>query len=414
MPQFEVPEHIKLLEAADNKFIEIFQSIPTVRVVAPGRVNLIGEHTDYNEGFVLPMALPLVTVMVSSPNNSGMCRIHTTAREEEERSTVNFPVGHIETAELTKGERWSGYVRGVIANMIKAGVRVPAFNAVIVSSVPIGAGLSSSASLEVATLLTCQKLADYDFLSIQDCAKICQKAECEWVHAPCGLMDQLASLGGVDGHALFIDCKTNDTEPIKTNFDGVVKVIIVNSGVHHRIAAGQYRIRRNECEELCRFFKVQSLRDLQTKISHLEDLCKEATENLSKTHANRLRHVLTENQRVVDARNAMQTMNLTQLGQIMCESHESMKNDYEVSCKEVDELIDIAMKVEGVYGARMTGGGFGGSIVVLAKPDAVNHVISAIDNKYSDKSKICVVDASFGARILPKQKERTRSTSKCD
>ncbi|VDO00041.1 unnamed protein product [Rodentolepis nana] len=352
--------------------------------------------------------------MVSSPNNSGMCRIHTTAKEEEERSTVNFSVGHVERVELTKGERWSGYIRGVIAFMQKAGARVPGFNAVIVSSVPIGVGLSSSASLEVATLLTCQKLADSDSLSVQDAALICQKAECEWVHAPCGLMDQLASLGGVAGHALFIDCNTNDIEPITTNFDGVAKVIIVNSGVHHRIAAGQYRIRRNECDELCTFFDVKSLRDLQIKISKLEDLCKEATDSLSKTHANRLHHVLTENQRVVDARTAMQTMNLTELGQLMRESHESLKKDYEVSCKEVDELVDIAMSVEGVYGARMTGGGFGGAVVVLAKPDAVKHVIDAIDNKYSCKAGIWVVDASLGARILPRQKERTKSMSKYD
>ncbi|VDL37011.1 unnamed protein product [Hymenolepis diminuta] len=198
MPQIEVPEHIQLLETADNKFIEIFRSIPTVRVVSPGRVNLIGEHTDYNEGFVLPMALPVVTVMVSSPNNSGMCRIHTTAREEEELCTVSFNVGHIEKMELAKGEHWSSYVRGVVAIMQKTGARVPAFNAVIVSSVPIGAGLSSSASLEVATLLTCQKLSGYDFFS---------KAEHEWANSPCGLMDQLACLGGVAGHALFIDCK---------------------------------------------------------------------------------------------------------------------------------------------------------------------------------------------------------------
>ncbi|VUZ46566.1 unnamed protein product [Hymenolepis diminuta] len=414
MPQIEVPEHIQLLETADNKFIEIFRSIPTVRVVSPGRVNLIGEHTDYNEGFVLPMALPVVTVMVSSPNNSGMCRIHTTAREEEELCTVSFNVGHIEKMELAKGEHWSSYVRGVVAIMQKTGARVPAFNAVIVSSVPIGAGLSSSASLEVATLLTCQKLSGYDFFSVQDCAKICQKAEHEWANSPCGLMDQLACLGGVAGHALFIDCKTNDLEPIKTNFDGAAKVIVVDSGVHHRIAAGQYRIRRNECCDLCKLFNVESLRDLQARLSDLNDLCKVATEKLSKAHANRLRHVLTENQRVVEARTAMGTSDLIRLGQLIYESHESLKNDYEVSCKELNDLVDIAMTVEGVFGARMTGGGFGGSLVVLAKPDAVEHVISAIDCKYSGKAKIYVMDASFGAKILPKQKERTKSTSQCE
>ncbi|VDL19329.1 unnamed protein product [Hymenolepis diminuta] len=203
-------------------------------------------------------------------------------------------------------------------------------------------------------------------------------------------------------------------EPIKTNFDGAAKVIVVDSGVHHRIAAGQYRIRRNECCDLCKLFNVESLRDLQARLSDLNDLCKVATEKLSKAHANRLRHVLTENQRVVEARTAMGTSDLIRLGQLIYESHESLKNDYEVSCKELNDLVDIAMTVEGVFGARMTGGGFGGSLVVLAKPDAVEHVISAIDCKYSGKAKIYVMDASFGAKILPKQKERTKSTSQCE
>ncbi|VDK25929.1 unnamed protein product [Taenia asiatica] len=299
---------------------------------------------------------------------------------------------------------------------------MPAFNAVVVSSVPIGGGLSSSASLEVATLLTCQKLTEFDVFSLTDNALICQRAEHEWAGSPCGLMDQLACLGGLRGHALFIDCRSNDCEPVKMDFEDKAKVVIVASGVHHRIAAGQYRIRRSECEQLAKHFNVPSLRDLQTKLPQLEELCEgksqhrleKARKALGTTSARRLRHVLTENQRVLDALDAMTTADCTKLGQLMEESHASMKCDYEVSCKEVDELVDICMSTDGVYGAPMTGGGFGGSLVVLIKPDAVTHLITAIDSKYSGTAKIYVVEASHGARILPKNKERTKSTSKCD
>ncbi|KAH9277804.1 Galactokinase [Echinococcus granulosus] len=419
MPEVRVPALPDLLEAADNKFIELFGCIPSIRVVAPGRVNLMGEHTDYNEGYVLPMALPMVTVMVSRPKggegDKGICCIHTMSEQEGELSTVTFNLTGVEKKTAAKGERWSAYIRGVIAVFQQSGApRLPAFNAVVVSSVPIGEGLSSSASLEVATLLTCQKLTDFDNFSLTDSALICQRAEHEWAGSPCGLMDQLACLGGVRGHALFIDCRSNHCESVKMDFEGKAKVVIVASGVHHRIAAGQYRIRRSECEELAKYFKVSSLRDLQKELPRLEELCAEACEAVSLTSGRRLHHILTENQRVLDAVDAMTTADCMKLGQLMQQSHTSMKCDYEVSCEEVDHLIDICMSTDGVYGARMTGGGFGGSLVVLIKPDAVSRLITAIDSMYSRTANIYVADASLGAHILPKNKERTKSTSKCN
>lgn len=198
------------------------------------------------------------------------------------------------------------------------------------------------------------------------------------------------------------------------DFEGKAKVVIVASGVHHRIAAGQYRIRRSECEELAKYFKVSSLRDLQKELPRLEELCAEACEAVSLTSGRRLHHILTENQRVLDAVDAMTTADCMKLGQLMQQSHTSMKCDYEVSCEEVDHLIDICMSTDGVYGARMTGGGFGGSLVVLIKPDAVSRLITAIDSMYSRTANIYVADASLGAHILPKNKERTKSTSKCN
>ncbi|CDS43641.1 galactokinase [Echinococcus multilocularis] len=412
MPEVRVPALPDLLEAADNKFVKLFGCIPSVRVVAPGRVNLMGEHTDYNEGYVLPMALPMVTVMVSAPKrgegDKGICCIHTMSEQEGELSTVTFSLTGVEKKTVAKGERWSTYIRGVIAVFQQSGApRLPAFNAVVVSSVPIGEGLSSSASLEVATLLTCQKLTDFDNFSLTDSALICQRAEHEWAGSPCGLMDQLACLGGVRGHALFIDCRSNHCESVKMDFEGKAKVVIVASGVHHRIAAGQYRIRRSECEELAKYFKVSSLRDLQKELPRLEELCAEACEAVSLTSGRRLHHILTENQRVLDAVDAIKTADCMNLGQLMQQSHTSMKCDYEVSCEEVDHLIDICMSTDGVYGARMTGGGFGGSLVVLIKPDAVSSLITAIDSIYSRTANIYVADASLGAHILPKDKERT-------
>ncbi|VDD82839.1 unnamed protein product [Mesocestoides corti] len=337
MPEVKIPQLVDLLEAADNKFIELFHSIPTVRVVAPGRVNLIGEHTDYNGGFVLPMALPMATVMVSSPRRDtvdrGICCIHTLADQEGENNTVTFNVGILEKKEAAKGEKWASYIRGVISTFQQHGApKPPAFNAVIVTSVPLGGGLSSSASLEVATLLTCQKLTAFDSFSLTECALICQQAEHEWANSPCGLMDQLVCLGGLREHALLIDCRSMEFQRVKTNFGTDAKLVIVDSGVHHKIAAGQYRIRRSECEELAAHFKVKTLRDLQDRLPDLNDLFEgklnlqdEVNEALAETSARRLRHVLTENQRVVDAVKAMSAADFVGLGKLMHQSHLSLK-----------------------------------------------------------------------------------------
>ena len=194
--------------------------------------------------------------------------------------------------------------------------------------------------------------------------------------------------------------RSNDTEPVKTNFGDEAKIVIVDSGVHHHISAGEYQKRRGECEELAAHFQVESLRNLQKKLPQLEELCKgksyrlssknilfiEASTALSETHAKRLRHILTENQRVLEATQAMTSADFPKLGQLMQQSHASLRDDYEVSCKEINELVNISMSVDGVYGARITGGGFGGSIVALVKPSAVINLINAIDVRFFEKN----------------------------
>ena len=339
---------------------------------APGRVNLIGEHTDYNQGFVVPAAIDFSTWVAIA------------ARED--RRIVLYSDSFSETAELdldqppARGRRhWSDYPFGVAVKLEAAGQRLRGANMLVRGEVPIGSGLSSSAAIEVATGFALLDIAGtrIDRLEL---AKVCQQAENEFVGMRCGLMDQFISCFGQTGHALMLDCRSLTYQPLPLPEN--VKLVVCNTMVKHELAASEYNARRAECEEGVRLLarempKVRSLRDVRSV--DLERLSDELPEVIRK----RTRHVVSENARVVAAAAALQREDLKTFGELMGESHRSLRDDYEVSCRELDLMVDIANQAEGVFGARMTGGGFGGCTINLVRSESVESFKRVVAKDYA-------------------------------
>jgi galactokinase len=341
---------------------------------APGRVNLIGEHTDYNLGFVLPIALDLETRIRVGPSPDGHLQVHS-ANQAETRS---WPMEEI--ASLHRQHHWSDYVIGVAQQLIARGFPLQPRTFEIESTVPEGAGLSSSAALEVASALAFLEGREMNRLEI---ARLCQLAESEFVGVPCGIMDQYVALFGREHSALKIDCRSLESEavPLPEN----VAILAVNSMVKHSLGQSAYRTRVAECQEACRQAGVASLRDA----------------TLTQVQGNkRARHVVSENQRVLDFVEASQAGDLRRMGQLFFESHTSMRDDYEISCAEIDFLVDTAAKIPGCYGARMTGGGFGGCTVNLIAPETAETFKASILKAYP-KAQIFRCVPSSGASVEP-------------
>ncbi|XP_054833385.1 galactokinase [Eublepharis macularius] len=392
MEELQDSDTASLLETAREVYKGAFRGVdPEIAVSAPGRVNLIGEHTDYNQGFVLPMALQMGTMMVGSPRQDGIICIVTTAQEAEEPKRVQIPVP-VEGGALKPGEpRWANYVKGVIQHY-RAGP-LPGFNAVIASNVPLGGGLSSSASLEVATYTFLQQLCPDDGDPVAK-ALACQKAEHTFAMMPCGIMDQFISVMGKEGHALLIDCRSLETRLVPLTDPNVV-VLITNSNVRHTLTGSEYPTRRRQCEEAAKILGKASLRE--ANMSSLEA----SKALLSEEMYRRARHVIGEIERTTKAAEALQSRDYKRFGQLMVESHNSLRNDYEVSCEELDELVAAAVEVPGVYGSRMTGGGFGGCTVTLLESSAVEEVVRHIKEKYSKTATFYCTKASSGAKEHP-------------
>ncbi|XP_028395632.1 galactokinase-like [Dendronephthya gigantea] len=378
-----------ILREAEELFEKYFKTKPSVAAFAPGRVNLIGEHTDYNDGFVLPMAISLITVIVGSPVDGSQCQVVTSADGTDEPKFVTF-TNHSEKP-LAPGEPlWANYVKGVIANF---GFKTPSFNAAIASSVPLGGGLSSSASLEVATCMFLEQLCpESKNRSQKDKALLCQKAEHEFANMPCGIMDQCISVMGQEGHALLLDCRSMETKAVPLN-DPNVAVVVINSNVKHNLADSEYPKRRKCCEDAAKTLGLNSLRDASLA------LLKAKKSELDEVTYSRARHVITEIQRTEEAVAALQNNDYKLFGSLMVLSHASLRDDYEVSCTELDQLVKLALEVEGVYGSRMTGGGFGGCTVTLVKKSALQELISHVKAGY-DKATIYVTNPAKGAGPL--------------
>lgn len=340
-------------------FVGLFHSASGMRIFrAPGRVNLIGEHTDYTLGFVLPVALELATRVAAAPANDGKLRIYS----EHQRQMREWDAAEI--GRLERAGHWSDYPIGVARELLAAGYTIEPANLSIGSSVPEGSGLSSSAALEVSSALAFLWGRAIDPLQL---ARLCQRAEVNFVGVPCGIMDQYVSVFGRENAAVEIDCRSLQHRYV--DLPGGIVFIAVNSMVKHALGGSAYRKRVEECAEAVDLIRrripgVESLRDVTPE--QLETV----KNGLPGTIGRRARHVVTENARVERFVAACATGNIAEMGQLLVESHRSLRYDYEVSCAELDFLVDAALSIDGVFGARMTGGGFGGCTVNLLRPEA--------------------------------------------
>ncbi|MCI7480202.1 galactokinase [[Pasteurella] aerogenes] len=379
-------------QTAKHIFEQKFDRTSTLNVYAPGRVNIIGEHTDYNDGFVMPCAINYGTAVSGDKRSDAIFRVYASDLDQMDEFSLVEEI-------VPSQEKWTGYVRGVV-KFIQA--RCPQFtqgaDLVISGNVPLSAGLSSSASLEVAIGKFCQQLGNLP-LSNTEIALIGQQAENQFVGANCGNMDQLISALGQQDHLLMIDCRSLQTVP--TPVPPGVAVMIVNSHVKHDLVNGEYNIRRQQCEQAAAFFGVKALRDVSVKQFYQKE--QELTA-LDPEVAKRARHIVTENARVLAAVEALQQGDLTRLGELMYQSHASMRDDFEITVPEIDYLVELAEVAIGKSGgARMTGGGFGGCIVALAPVEKVVAVRQIIADNYQKttglKEDFYVCTASQGVHL---------------
>ncbi len=369
-------------------FEKQFGPAPELRVFrAPGRVNLIGEHTDYNFGFVLPIALDLATWVASAPSADG----HMHVRSEAQNETWDWPVAAI--ADLKPVKHWTDYVAGVAQQLARAGFPIEGRKLLIHSTVPDGAGLSSSAALEVSSALA---LLNGRAMEPLELAKLCQRAEREFVGLPSGIMDQYVSVFGRANAAVLIDCRSLDHEFVELPAD--VEIWAVNSMVKHDLGISAYRERVEQCASAVdaisrRYPEVKSLRD--ATMAQLEST------PLPNVILRRARHIITENARVKLFVAAARRGDLPRLGELFNESHLSMQHDYEISAAEVDFLVQDAIGIDGVYGARMTGGGFGGCTVNLVRPGAAKRfqeqIVTGYRERFGIEAKVFRCFASPGA-----------------
>ncbi|MBS1810252.1 MAG: galactokinase [Acidobacteria bacterium] len=358
-------------------FQQIFHTNPRI-CQAPGRVNLIGEHTDYNDGFVMPAAIGFYTRVAIAPRNDRKLVLHSVNFAEQ----VEFDLDALPTHGR---QHWSDYVIGTANTLLQAGIALTGANLLIAGNVPLNSGLSSSAALEVATGFSLWELTGQE-VDRTKLAQLCQQAENEFVGARVGIMDQFISCHGQENHALRLDCRSLEFEllPLPPN----VHLVICNTMVKHSIADGKYNERRAECEEGVRLLsqylpEIQALRDV-SEAQFEQHFSKDWSERIRR----RCRHVITENARVLQASAALEQGNLATFGQLMIESHRSLMKDYKVSSSELDVMVDEALKVEGVYGARMTGGGFGGCTINLVKAENVENFAQTIATRYERVTKI--------------------------
>ena len=330
-------------------------------IMAPGRVNLIGEYTDFNEGFVFPMTVDRGVYVGIRARDDQRVRVKSIRFGE----LIDYRLDDFEKPELG---HWSCYVLGVIEELRLLDLVSHGFDAVIDGNLNLGAGLSSSAALETATTLALQSLFDFE-MSRVDVATLCQRVEHRYANVMCGIMDQFASGLGRSNHALLLDCRTLSHVNIPTNLDKY-RIVIISSEVKRELTSSAYNERRGQCEE-----GVASLRQFDPSIASLRDVTPDLFDaygdQLSKIVFQRCRHVITENARVLDASAALAADELAQFGRLMTASHKSLRDDFEVSCDELDCLVDIAYGTEGVLGSRMTGAGFGGCTVTLIHMDAI-------------------------------------------
>ncbi len=383
-----------LLDNTVEKFIDHYGLPHSIAAYAPGRVEILGNHTDYNEGFVLSVAINMGTVFLASPSNNTTCRLVAGDLMEE----TSFDISHITPSKVNT---WQNYVIGVLAGLREHGNINTGFNGLFLSNIPLGAGLSSSAALEMAAgLAFCSfyKL-DIDKLTL---AKIGQRAEHEYAGTKCGLLDQISSLYGKDDHLVMTDFRSLDIQNIPAGKD--VCFLMCNTNVKHQLVDSEYNERREKCESAATFFSAK----LSHPVSALRDVswCEytELAPAMDPVVAKRAAHVIGENERVLKGKDLLMNNDLSAFGALMYESHESSRINFENSCKELDYVVAQAKNIPGVLGARLSGGGFGGSVVILTHPrdaEMAEKVLrSGFEKKFQHPCDISVIKPSAGAKVL--------------
>jgi galactokinase len=384
-----------LSDQAQEIFARTFTGGSEITVTAPGRVNLIGEHTDYNEGFVLPMAVSRGILVAGRKRKDSKILLYSADYDQQEEFSV-------ESIKPDLSRSWANYFKGVAQMLRKNGIPLGGCEAVLIGDLPQGAGLSSSAALEVATAVFFQKLFKLGLEDL-DLIKLAQQAENEFVGVQCGIMDQFASYMGGKDHALFLDCRSLEHEWVPLGAE--LKVVVFNTGIKRELASSDYNERRRQCQEGVRKFSellphVKSLRDVS--------LCdfEKYQGQLDPVILKRCRHVISENQRVLDTVEALRAKNLEKVKSLFRESHESLRDDYEVSCHELDTLVELAQEHPLQKGSRMTGGGFGGCTVHLIPKDDqvisnfISYVADGYETRIGRKPESYVFSPSAGAKFL--------------
>ena len=378
---------MSLKQLATEKFEEKFGEAPTFIIRAPGRVNLIGEHTDYNDGFVMPMAIDRAVWLAIRPRTDGIVSVESLEMED----AAEFEIGNLGQP----GDGWGEYLKGVTWALLEDGFDLSGWEGVMTSDVPVGAGLSSSAAIEMATAMAFMALSNTEWVAAR-MAKIGQRAENDWVGANTGIMDQMISASGVPDHALMIDCRDLSTRlvplPEKT------AIVILDTMTRHTHSDSGYNDRRNECETAAKHYGVSHLRDL-TNVA-----LQKGAEGLGRIPLRRATHVVSENDRVLQAVKAMEVGDAHLMGLFMNASHDSLRDNFEVTNRDLDLMAALAQESVGCYGARMTGGGFGGCVVALVREDRADEFAKEIASDYFEvtdlRPNIYICKATAGAKIV--------------
>jgi len=377
---------MSLQDRVTQEFARRFGAAPTFVVRAPGRVNLIGEHTDYNDGFVLPMAIDRAVWIALRPRSDRRVVCHSLDFDQ----VAEFPL-----AGLTRGKGWAEYLKGVAWALQEAGHTLQSWEGVLAGDVPIGAGLSSSAALEMATARVFAAVSGLPWEATA-MAKLGQRAENKWVGVNCGIMDQTISAAGLAGHALLIDCRSLETQSVP--LPPGTAVVVLDTATRRGLVDSAYNERRAQCEAAARTFGVPALRDVdlahfQAQAGRLDDVTRR-----------RARHVVTENARTLEAVAAMRKGDAVTLGQLMDASHASLRDDFEVSSDGLNTMVACARQQESCYGARMTGAGFGGCAVALVRVDAAHAFATTVADCYQATTgtapNVYVCAATNGAEVV--------------
>ncbi len=369
------------------QFKKIMNSAPMFLIRAPGRVNLIGEHTDYNDGFVLPMAIDKAIWIALRPRIDEKIRVFSLDFNEE---------AGFDLADIRKNDpQWLEYVKGTAWILQQEGYKVSGWEGVLAGDIPIGGGLSSSAAMELASARAFSSVANWEW-SPKEMAKLCQRAENEWIGMKCGIMDQMICAVGKINHAMLLDCRSLETRLVSLPLN--INIVIMDTATRRELVDSAYNERRRQCQAAANYFGVPALRDVD------EDVFEKKKSGLDEITRRRAKHIITENKRTLDAADALENNDPEKMGELMKASHASLRDDFEVSRTEVDEIVEIASSQSGCYGARMTGAGFGGCAVALVNKKDTGDFVKTVDREYRRITKLIpslyVCSATNGAEIV--------------